>query len=379
MINNIINFKKTFKFISLVFIGVILFLLFFEFIIYFTDLDTKSLKSILYHHDGDSSVYVPIDDANRIFGLKPNSFVTSQESVHPKENKYKIKTIAINSLGFRDKERSVKKTNGIYRIIILGESNTFGPSVNNEDTYPAILEKLLNNKYLNKFEIWNAGISTYTMSQKIAYAEEILQKYDPDLLIFQDNNRERRAFLYGYDYFKYFKKNKELYRENIPLLIFPQKKSLYTQNNILNSEEKIHYYLIDHSRVYRFLMIILNNIFANKHFKLQNNLQFDKADELYAQFYFYGIMRDYRDFKSFVINHPDKKIVLLDTSIGSGSASYILNDQKKYINLDYIALNNYGKTEEYKYCHPPSYVYEWYADELMKMLEQKDYINDFFK
>jgi hypothetical protein len=358
------------KIMLLMFFGVFSFLLVFEFFIYFTDIDAKSLKPILYYHNGDLPAYGPVENARRIFGLVPNSELTSIESMHPKEKKYTEKTIRINSLGFRDKERSAEKPEGVYRIIILGESNTFGPSVNNGDTYPAVLERLLNEKYPSKFEVWNAGISTYTMSQKVAYAEEIIEKYDPDLLIFQDNNSERRAFLLNYDYREYFKKNKELYRENIPLLIFPRRKETAEPES---SNEIIHYFLVDHSRVYRFLMISINNIIANKHFKLYNELQFDKKDKLYSQFYFYGMRRNYRDFKKFAVSHPNNKIVLLDANVGSSLMPTFLKEKEKYDNLDYFSLDNHNKTEEYKYCHPPSYVYEWYAHQIMEIFNKKDY------
>ncbi|MBL7197998.1 MAG: hypothetical protein ISS47_07850, partial [Candidatus Omnitrophica bacterium] len=51
--------------------------------------------------------------------------------------------IYINSLGFRGKEFKKEKGNGVFRIIALGDSCTFGVGVKGT-TYPEILEEQLN-------------------------------------------------------------------------------------------------------------------------------------------------------------------------------------------------------------------------------------------
>src|SRR3989338_5125678 len=50
-----------------------------------------------------------------------------------------------NSFGFRGKEFTREKRRGVYRIIAIGDSCTFGVGVSDDEhTYPALLEKKLN-------------------------------------------------------------------------------------------------------------------------------------------------------------------------------------------------------------------------------------------
>jgi len=69
--------------------------------------------------------------------------------------------IEINSLGFRGKEYNSEKSNNTFRIVVLGDSVTFGIGVNNGDTYPAKLEKILNNNSKMNYEVWNLGLIGY--------------------------------------------------------------------------------------------------------------------------------------------------------------------------------------------------------------------------
>src|SRR2546430_1564409 len=49
--------------------------------------------------------------------------------------------VKINSLGMRDREYSVEKPKGTYRILVLGDSYTFGSGVQADETYAKLLEK----------------------------------------------------------------------------------------------------------------------------------------------------------------------------------------------------------------------------------------------
>jgi lysophospholipase L1-like esterase len=93
-------------------------------------------------------------------------------------------TITINSDGFRDKDYSVIKPNNTFRIIILGDSFTFGTGVENWETYPEILENKLN--YLNngvKYEILNFGSPGYATLQEVELFKTKGLKYNPDMII----------------------------------------------------------------------------------------------------------------------------------------------------------------------------------------------------
>lgn len=89
--------------------------------------------------------------------------------------------IYINSLGFRGKEFKKAKGNGIFRIIALGDSCTFGVGTLGTP-YPEILEKELNAINL-KYEVLNAGVPGYTSSQAALYFQRGLINYKPDLTL----------------------------------------------------------------------------------------------------------------------------------------------------------------------------------------------------
>ena len=62
----------------------------------------------------------------------------------------------INSLGFRGKEFNFEKKAGLKRILILGDSMTFGLGVTDDQTFPYQLEEILKQKQPNT-EVINAG------------------------------------------------------------------------------------------------------------------------------------------------------------------------------------------------------------------------------
>ena len=106
-----------------------------------------------------------------------------------KKMEYLVK-ISINSLGFRNKEYSAEKNENQTRIILLGDSFTYGFGLDIANTYFKILEKKLNQKYQKKIEVWNlASVSWGTVIHYLIVKNKIL-KYSPDLvvLMFDDSD-----------------------------------------------------------------------------------------------------------------------------------------------------------------------------------------------
>ncbi|MBI3555885.1 MAG: hypothetical protein HY074_06460 [Deltaproteobacteria bacterium] len=95
-------------------------------------------------------------------------------------------TATINSLGYRDPERVVKKKAGTIRILCLGEYQTFGHAVNDQQTFTYLLEKFLNAKNLGyHFEVWNAGIHASTAVMGYARLQREGLNYQPDLVFLE--------------------------------------------------------------------------------------------------------------------------------------------------------------------------------------------------
>jgi lysophospholipase L1-like esterase len=90
-----------------------------------------------------------------------------------------------NSFGFRGQEFTREKQEGVYRIIAIGDSCTFGVGVSNDEhTYPVLLEKKLNREIKNrKFEVINAGIPGYLCLQSLISFLTELVDYKPDMII----------------------------------------------------------------------------------------------------------------------------------------------------------------------------------------------------
>ena len=91
-------------------------------------------------------------------------------------------TYQINSAGFRDAEHELKKPSGKNRIMVIGDSFTFGPSVNLEDTYPKQLERILNDSNI-RCEVINCGVIGYDMWQHIEMLKRKVLPHQPDLVI----------------------------------------------------------------------------------------------------------------------------------------------------------------------------------------------------
>lgn len=90
-----------------------------------------------------------------------------------------------NSLGFRDtREYSLTKSPGTFRILVLGDSVTFGHGALYETSYPYLLEQRLREWRPDvKWEVWNLGVPGYNTAQELASLNEVGERYAPDLVI----------------------------------------------------------------------------------------------------------------------------------------------------------------------------------------------------
>jgi hypothetical protein len=93
-----------------------------------------------------------------------------------------------NSKGLRDEEYPYQKPEGTYRILVLGDSFTYGDGVQRSEAFPEMLESLL--KEHGSFEVINTGVTGYGLTQETLYYETEGYKYEPDLvmLVFYHND-----------------------------------------------------------------------------------------------------------------------------------------------------------------------------------------------
>jgi hypothetical protein len=93
--------------------------------------------------------------------------------------------VRINNLGFRDpRDYDLAKKPNTFRIIVLGDSVTFGHGSIYESTYPYLLESRLKQwRPEVDWQVWNLGVPGYNTSQELAYLKDVAARYQPDLVV----------------------------------------------------------------------------------------------------------------------------------------------------------------------------------------------------
>ena len=91
---------------------------------------------------------------------------------------------SINEFGLRGNPISLSKPPNKERILVLGDSNTFGYLTEDENVYPFLLERQLNAiPGTSKFEVINAGHQRYAPSQQLDYLQLYGMDFQPDTLV----------------------------------------------------------------------------------------------------------------------------------------------------------------------------------------------------
>jgi len=91
---------------------------------------------------------------------------------------------SINSLGFRGSpEVSERKRPGVPRIVVLGDSYTYGWGVDDQETWPYRLQSLLSHSLGRPVEVLNLGKPGSGPFQYLEIARKALPRLEPDLVI----------------------------------------------------------------------------------------------------------------------------------------------------------------------------------------------------
>ncbi|WP_287066848.1 SGNH/GDSL hydrolase family protein [Mesorhizobium sp.] len=104
------------------------------------------------------------------------------EHIPGKSGVYMGVPVTINSAGWRDREHSLEKEDGTVRIMMLGDSLTFGWGARPEDVTSYRLERLLNTRK-NKVEVINTGIGNANTAMEANYFIKKADVYNPDIVI----------------------------------------------------------------------------------------------------------------------------------------------------------------------------------------------------
>jgi len=89
-----------------------------------------------------------------------------------------------NKYGFREREFKTPKPSDAYRVMVLGDSLTWGVGLAVEERYTAIAETLLSEAFPQKtFEVLNFGISGGPTTTERDILQKFKQTVEPDLIV----------------------------------------------------------------------------------------------------------------------------------------------------------------------------------------------------
>jgi lysophospholipase L1-like esterase len=130
-------------------------------------------------------------------------------------------TVQLNGAGFRDREWPEQKAPGVFRIVVMGDSITWGHGVNQAERYSDLLLALLQRKGL-PVEVLNLAVSGYGTDQAYLLFRSEEHRYCPDLVLFgfyENDLRENLSAVQGPYPKPYFRvgAGDELVLENVPV------------------------------------------------------------------------------------------------------------------------------------------------------------------
>jgi len=133
------------------------------------------IRPILHHKDPPLFTMRPSIKTNQVY-------FSCREGTCVPDMRIPFRT---NRMGWRDEEVSQVKPDGTFRVLVLGDSFTAGDGVLQEQTYPEVLEDLLNERYqgITRFEVLNTSVQgTGTYDQWHVLQEQGLP-FSPDMVL----------------------------------------------------------------------------------------------------------------------------------------------------------------------------------------------------
>ena len=162
------------------------------------------------------------------YRLKPDSVGYFQQGI----------PAVVNDMGHRDDEVTLEKPEGVYRILMLGDSFTVGANVLQEQAYPQVLETLLDDRSDRDIQVVNTGVGGWEPFMYAQYYEHYGQDFDPDLVLI--------GFFAGNDAY-----NQLTRVEQLPTTVLGRRVSRDSATKPLT---KLLVYLHEHSHLTRLLM-----------------------------------------------------------------------------------------------------------------------------
>ncbi len=123
------------------------------------------------------------------FIFKPGTHI----SLDLAKNKTERIKYSINSRGFRGPEFSLTKKPGIIRVFASGGSTTACNSVDDDEAWPAVMEKELHSRR-HLVEVINAGVQGWSSYQELLRFKHEIVNYQPDVILLHQGWNEEFAY-----------------------------------------------------------------------------------------------------------------------------------------------------------------------------------------
>lgn len=147
-----------------------------------------------------------LHQASSVPGLDYEPRPDTQLTRNPAYAIWKTITIETNSFGMRSAEPVAPGIDGICTIAVLGDSFTFGMSIDQEQIYPNILESAYRQRHGEQsLQVLNFGVKGYGTREELLVLKYKALDWDPDLVIigYYLNDPELR---YPWNLQNYFRK-----------------------------------------------------------------------------------------------------------------------------------------------------------------------------
>jgi len=199
---------------------------------------------------------------DEIIGYKMSQNHFGKQSIYKK-----TVNINTNSKGLRDFREYNYERNNRKRILILGDSSSFGNGVELENSYSELLRK----KFKGEVEIINFGVPGYGINNEYLYFSQEGIKYNPDIVLiqFSHNDWGTHQIIEG-----------EEERINRSHSFIVNKDGVLISEGTENIFRSLHLFLLMRLRSYNFFYSKTRNVFANFIYMLRKS----DGDEMHLFF-----------------------------------------------------------------------------------------------
>lgn len=318
--------------------AVVLSLLLGEGVIRLFGFDLSLLAKVAPRMIYETEIHRPVSDPWLLLDMKPGATARY-------DGPFGEFAVHVNQLGFRGGERRIEKAPGVFRILCVGGSNVYGAGLDDDDTWPAKLEALLNATPPGRFEVWNLGVSGYNSLNMAAVARNASERFDPDLILVAPSNIGPRFFLEGTeDLQAYYREDETLWLD-----LFPPERMLLSPPLSQGTE----LFLMNHVRLYRYLMLV----------RLSRGATQDRRDQ--------GLI----SVSQFHTDDPTRSVLReLSRSVPVALLMAPFVQEAAFegihrgLELPVLRLDASGLPPEYLEWHPSAEVMDWYVRSIARLL-----------